>query len=67
MEAFAEKHVLKLAKDGQLYVFRYSAGHELEVLDEIDRMCRDPSSGLAWSDAAILSLQIPDPSVREAQ
>jgi len=50
--------VLSLAKDGQLYVFRYMPGHETDIVDVIMRLANRPGSELDFVDAARLTLQV---------
>ena len=49
---------LSLVKDGHKYVFRYTAGSENHVVDEIIRLAEDSDSNLDWLDAATLSFQV---------
>jgi len=49
---------LTLVKSGQKYVFRYSAGSENAIVDEIVRLAEDPQTNLDWLDAATLSFQV---------
>ncbi len=49
---------LTLVKSGHKYVFRYSAGHENEIVDEIVRLAEDAHTHLDWLDAATLSFQV---------
>lgn len=50
--------VLSLAKDGHEYVFRYTPGHEDEVVDEIVATAEDSTNSFDWVDAATLSFQV---------
>ena len=50
--------VLSLAKDDRLHIFRYNAGDESRILDEIMRLADDPDSGIDWLDAATLGFQV---------
>ena len=50
--------VLSLSKGGHKYVFRYSPGHEDEVVDQIVQLAEDNDTNLDWLDAATLSFQI---------
>ena len=49
---------LSLVKDGHKYVFRYTAGSENHIVDEIIRLAEDSDSNLDWLDAATLSFQV---------
>ena len=51
-------HQLMLVKQGQRYLFRYRNGEEVQVLEGLAEMARDPQSGLDWFDAAILTHQM---------
>lgn len=46
------------AKYGHKYVFRYSAGYEDEIMDEMMRLAQDATTSLDWLDAAQLSFEI---------
>ncbi len=50
--------VLTFAKAGHKYIFRYSAGHENEMIDELMRLAEDQASVLDWLDAATLSFHV---------
>ena len=50
--------VLGLVKEGHQYLFRYPAGSEDRVVDEIVRLVEDDRMNLDWLDAANLSYQI---------
>jgi len=50
--------VLGLVKEGHQYLFRYQAGAEDRVVDEIVRLVEDDRINLDWLDAANLSYQI---------
>ncbi len=45
-------------KAGRTYAFRYSAGSESRIVDEIMRLAGDRDSDLDWVDAAILSFRV---------
>ncbi len=47
-----------LLKRGHRWVFRYSTGDELRVMNELAAMAEDPTSPLDWFDAAMLSHQM---------
>ena len=49
---------LSLAKGSERYVFRYSAGHEAEVIDAFASLATDQASRFDWFDAAVLSYQM---------
>ena len=49
---------LSIARNGVVFSFRYHAGDESDVLDEAVGMAQDPQSGLTWSDAAALGMQL---------
>ena len=53
-----DKRVLGLVKDEHSYMFRYEAGSEGRVVDEIVRLVEDGRTNLDWLDAANLSFQI---------
>ena len=49
------QRTLTVTKDGKKVVFRYDAGAEQEVIDEIIRHVEADSPDLSWFDAAMLS------------
>jgi hypothetical protein len=49
---------LSLVKGSERFVFRYSAGHEAEVIDAFASLASDQSSRFDWFDAAVLSYQM---------
>jgi len=49
---------LTLAKEGRKYLFRYAAGCEDQVVDEVMRLAQDSDCALDWMDAAMLSFQV---------
>jgi hypothetical protein len=52
-----QTRILNTEKDGHKYVFRYPAGCEQEIVDDILRLADGDDSKLDWFDAAILSFQ----------
>ena len=50
--------VLSMAKGPHRYIFRYTAGSEQQVVDEIMRLAEDPDSCLDWLDVATLGFQV---------
>ncbi len=56
---------LSLQKAGRTFVFRYAAGREDEVVEEIIRMAEDPSAEVDWLDAARLGFQITQHALAE--
>lgn len=50
----ARRHVV-LVNDRHRWLFRYSAGEEARLLDDLAAMADDPQSELTWFDAAVLS------------
>lgn len=56
---------LHLVKEDQTYVFRYVAGAEDRVVDEIVGMVEDDRLNLDWLDAANLSYQITQHAAEE--
>ena len=65
MRTCLDAQLLSVVKDDHVYIFRYYPGNEVEVLDEISSQCADPNCRLTWAEAAVLSLQIPDPAARD--
>ncbi len=53
-----ERRQLVLVKRGHRYLFRYEAGAEVKVLNELIAMAADPTCNLDWFDAAVLSHQM---------
>jgi hypothetical protein len=53
-----EYRELVLVKQGQRYIFRYSAGQEARLLEGLSEMAGDPRNDLDWFDAAVLSHQM---------
>ncbi len=49
---------LTLAKNGHKYIFRYVAGGEDEIMDEVMRMADDTRNNLQWLDAAKMGFRI---------
>ncbi|MFP4105858.1 MAG: hypothetical protein ACLFVU_07160 [Phycisphaerae bacterium] len=49
---------INLNKDGHKYIFRYAAGREDEIVEEIMRLADDGRCALDWLDAATLSFQV---------
>ena len=49
---------LVLVKNGQRYVFHCDPGAETDLLNQLATMVSDPTSGLDWFDAAVLSHQM---------
>lgn len=49
---------LILDKGERKYVFRYTAGSEGRVMDQLWRLAEDASSDLDWLDAATLTFQV---------
>jgi hypothetical protein len=49
---------LSLVKGSERYVFRYSAGHEAEVIDAFASLASDQANRFDWFDAAVLSYQM---------
>ena len=49
---------LSLVKGSERYLFRYSTGHEAEVIDAFASMASDKASRFDWFDAAVLSYQM---------
>jgi hypothetical protein len=54
----AELKTLALVKGDQYYLFRYEAGTENKVLDELCEMVHKKNCNFDWFDAAILSHQL---------
>jgi len=53
-----ETRTLMLAKGGHHYIFRYLAGMEDEIVEEIMRLAESRACDLDWLDAATLSFQV---------
>lgn len=51
-------HELILLKDDQRFVFRCAPGEESRLMDRLAEMVQDPSSGIEWFDAAVLTRQL---------
>ncbi|MEM9414089.1 MAG: hypothetical protein AAGA29_01255 [Planctomycetota bacterium] len=49
---------IALVKNGKRHVFTCVPGTEADVLNQIALMVTDPSNGLTWFDAAVLSHQL---------
>ena len=49
---------LELVKDGHRYLFRYCAGEESGVIDDLVSLAKDPHSPLSMYDAAVLTHQL---------
>lgn len=49
---------LSLVKGSQRFVFRYTAGHEAQVIDAFACLASDRGSDFDWFDAAVLSYQM---------
>jgi hypothetical protein len=49
---------LTLIKRGQYFLFRYRAGDEASVIQNLITKAEDPASPLDWFDAAVLSHQM---------
>ncbi len=50
--------MLILEKGQRKYVFRYTAGSEGQLMDQLWRLAEDPRVDLDWVDAAALSFQV---------
>jgi len=53
----AQRHLL-LVKSGQRWMFRYTPGDEVKLMEELVVLADDPESDLDWFDAAVLSHQM---------
>ena len=49
---------ISLVKGTQRYVFRYTPGHEPEIIDTFISLADDVDSEFDWFDAAVLSYQM---------
>lgn len=49
---------LSLVKGAERFVFRYTAGHEAEVIDAFATLASNRSNDFDWFDAAVLSYQM---------
>jgi len=52
------RRTLTLHKSGQTFLFRYTAGSEEAIVDELVRLAHEPSCPLDWADVATLSFQV---------
>lgn len=53
-----EKREISLKKDNRDYVFRYEAGDEDRIIDEVVRLAEDDETDVNWLDAATLGFQL---------
>lgn len=53
-----EVHVLRLDKNGEHYVFVYTAEHRRDMLRQLTRWAKNPDLSFGWYDAARLSHEI---------
>jgi len=60
-----ETKTLTLAKGAHKYIFRYCAGAEDRIVDEIMRLAESRESNLDWLDAATLGFQVAQLAARE--
>ena len=49
---------ISLVKGEQRYIFRYSSGQEVDVIDAFASMASDKLTEFDWFDAAVLSYQM---------
>jgi hypothetical protein len=56
---------LALESNGHQFMFRYAAGREEEVLDQIVALAEDSTCALDWVDAATLSFQVAQQSAAD--
>ena len=54
----SSRRELQLVKGGHRYVFRYQAGQEERMIEDLKTMGQDPSHPLTMYDAAMLSHQL---------
>lgn len=47
-----------MIKGTHKYVFRYSAGHEAQIISEFVNLADDDQTQFDWFDAAVLSYQV---------
>jgi hypothetical protein len=53
-----EQRTLTFQKNGHTFLFRYLAGQEQCIVDEIMDLAQSPRCPLDWIDAATISFQI---------
>ncbi len=58
MKTMTPIHQISLVKGEERFVFRYTPGEELCLIDAFSSLAADPSVRFDWCDAAALSLQI---------
>lgn len=58
MNAMTPIHEISLVKGEERFVFRFTHGDELHLIDKFSSLAADPSVGFDWFDAAALSYQI---------
>jgi hypothetical protein len=56
---------VSLSKDGDTWVFRYPAGQEDRIVEEIMYLADDRGSAFDWMDAATLSFQVTELAARD--
>jgi hypothetical protein len=56
---------VSLSKDGHAWVFRYPAGQEDRVVEELMYLAEDRTSAFDWVDAATLSFQVTEFAARD--
>jgi len=49
---------LRVQKAEHLYLFRYTPGHEDEIVEEVMRLADDPEAEFDWMDAASVSHRV---------
>ncbi len=61
----SSKRCLTLAKNGELFVFVYTPGCVVDLIEHFEALARDPASGFDWFDAAALSYQAGEQIAKE--
>lgn len=58
MKTMTPSHQISLVKGEERFMFRYTPGQELHLVDKFSSLAADPSVGFDWVDAAALSFQM---------